>query len=95
MKPTTCQIISHERLSCANPSDTKTATIPNGTSAVLLAVETNPVRMTCTTTGDPTTTTGLILQKDQMPWLLLIGQGATLKFAPPTGTAVIQLAYLQ
>lgn len=96
MKPYTTQCIGHERLSSANSSDTQTATVPKGTSAVQIAVETTSCRMTLTATGDPTTSTGLILQKDQMPWFMPVGQGCTFKFASTAGTAsVIQLAYLQ
>lgn len=96
MKPSTNQCLGHETLTSNNSSDAKTATVPNGTSAVEVTVETNPCRMTLTSGGDPTSATGLILQKDQMPWLMLVGQGCTLKFAStaPGTASVIQLAYL-
>lgn len=95
MKPSTNQCLGHERLSSANSSDTQTATIPKGTSAILVAVETTSCRVTLTPTGDPTSTTGLVFQAAQMPWLLLVGQGAVFKFASTAGTAsVVQLAYL-
>lgn len=96
MKPSTHQCVGHERLSSASSSDIQTANVPRNTSSVLITVETTNCRMTLTATGDPTSTTGLILQKDQMPWFMPIGQGCTFKFASTGGTAsVIQLAYLQ
>lgn len=95
MKPSTQQCLGHQRLQSANASDTQTATIPPGTSAIEVTVETTSCRMTLTPTGDPTSNTGLIVQKDQMPWFLPIGQGVTLKFASTAGAnSVIQLAYL-
>lgn len=95
MKPSTNQCLGHERLSSANSSDTKTATIPAGTSAIEITVETTSCRMTLNATGDPTSTTGLIVQAGQMPWFIPVGQGCTFKFASTAGTAsVIQLAYL-
>ena len=95
MKPSTNQCLGHERLSSASSSATVTATVPLGTSAVLVTVETTACRMTLTAAGDPTSATGLVLQPAQMPWLLLVGQGCTFKFASTAGTAsVIQLAYL-
>ena len=95
MKPSTNQCLGHERLTSANASSTATATVPAGTSAILVTVETTTCRMTLTSGGDPTSTTGLILQKDTMPWFIPIGQGCTFKFASTAGTvSVIQLAYL-
>jgi len=45
--------------------------------------------------GDPTSSTGLILQAASQPYLALVGQGAVFKFASTAGTpSVIQLAYL-
>lgn len=95
MKPSTNQCLGHERLSSSGSSDTQTATVPAGTSAIEITVETTSCRMTLTAGGDPTSNTGLIVQKDQMPWFIPIGQGCTFKFASTAGTAsVIQLAYL-
>lgn len=95
MKPTSYQVLGHERLSSANSSTIATATIPRGTSAIEVTVETTSCRATFTTTDDPTTSTGLIIQKDQMPWFIPVAQGVTLKFASTAGTAsVIQIAYL-
>jgi hypothetical protein len=95
MKPSTQGCIGEERLSSANSSDPKTATVPNGCSAVQITVETTSCRMTLLATGDPTSSTGRILQKDQMPWFMPVGQGCTFKFASTAGTAsVIQIAYL-
>lgn len=94
-KPSTQQCLSHERLVSTNASDTQTATVPKGCSAIYIAVETTSCRMTLTAGGDPTSTTGLIVQKDQMPWFMPIGQGCTFKFASTAGaTSVIQIAYL-
>lgn len=96
MKPATYQCLGHETLTSTNGSDTKTATIPAGTSAIEITVETTACRVTFTAGGDPTSSTGLIVQKDQMPWFLPIGQGIVFKAASIAGTAsVIQLAYLQ
>jgi hypothetical protein len=95
VKPSTNQCLAHERLTSANSSSTATATIPAGCSAIMLTIETTSARMTLTSAGDPTSSTGLIVQKDQMPWFIPIGQGCTFKFASTAGTAsVIQLAYL-
>ena len=95
MKPSTYQCLGHERLTSASSSATVTATIPPGTSAVLITVETTACRWTLTPTGDPTSTTGLLLQAASQPFLSLVGQGATFKFASSAGTpSVIQLAYL-
>jgi hypothetical protein len=96
MKPSTHQVISHQRLSSANASTAVTATVPNGCSAILITVETTSCRMTLTITGDPTSSTGHIVQKDQMPWFIAVGQGCTMRFASMDSTAsVIQLSYLQ
>jgi hypothetical protein len=95
VKPSTNQCLGHQRLSSSGTSDTQTATVPLGTSAILLTVETTSSRMTLTSGGDPTSTTGLIVQAGQMPWFIPVGQGCTFKFASTAGTAsVIQLAYL-
>jgi hypothetical protein len=51
--------------------------------------------MTLMSSGDPTSNVGRILQKDQMPWFMPVGQGCTFKFASTAGTAsIIQIAYL-
>lgn len=95
MKPSTNQCLGHERLTSTNASSTATATIPAGTSAVLISIETTTCRMTLTSGGDPTSTTGHVLQLTQMPWLFLVGQGCTIKFASTAATAsVIQISYL-
>jgi hypothetical protein len=95
LKPSTFQCVSQQRLSSSGTSDTQTATVPAGASGILVAVETTSCRMTLTSAGDPTTTTGLILQKDQMPWFIPVGQGSTLKFASTAAAAaVINIAYL-
>jgi hypothetical protein len=95
VKPSTNQCLGHERLSSASSAATVQATIPPGTSHVLIGVETTSCRMTMTATGDPTSTTGLPVYAGQSPWFLAVGQGCTLKFASMAGTAsIIQLAYL-
>lgn len=95
MKPSTNQCLGHERLSSANTSSTVTATVPAGTSAVLISVETTACRMTLLAAGDPTSNVGHLLQPTSMPWTFLIGQGCTLKFASSAGTvSVIQISYL-
>jgi hypothetical protein len=96
MKPSTHQCIGEERLASANASTMVEATIPKGTSAVQIAVETTSCRSTAAATGDPTSSVGLIIQKDQMPWFMPVGQGCTLRFASTAGTqSVIQVRYLQ
>lgn len=95
MKPSTNGCISEERLVSDNSSSPVSATVPNGTSAMQITVETTSCRMTLVIGGDPTSTTGRILQKDQMPWFMPVGQGVFPKFASTAGTqSVIQLAYL-
>ena len=95
MKPYSGICLGEERLSSANASTPVTATVPNGTAAIQVTVETTSCRFTMTATGDPTSSVGRILQKDQMPWFMSVGQGNTFKFASTAGTAsVIQIAYL-
>lgn len=84
-----------EKLTSASSAAMVEAAIPKGTTAIYLTVETTTCRMTVSATGDPTSSTGLIVQKDQMPWFMPVGQGVTLRFASTAGTAsVIQIAYL-
>ena len=95
MKPSTYQCLSHQTLTSSSSAVPVTATVPRGTSAILITVETTSCRWTLTPTGDPTSATGLILQAANNPYLVLVGQDATLKFASTAGTpSVIQLAYL-
>lgn len=95
MKPSTYKPISEQKLTSTGTIDTQTATIPNGTSGILVTVETNAVRMTYSPAGDPTTGVGQVVQKDQNPWFLPIGQGATVRFVSATAsTSVVQLAYI-
>ena len=95
MKPSTYQCLGQQALTSANSSTPVTATIPPGTSSVLITVETTTCRWTLTPSGDPTSATGLILQAASQPFLALVGQGAVFKFASTAGTpSVIQLAYL-
>ena len=95
MKPSTYQCLGQQTLSSANSTTPVTATVPRGTSSVLISVETTSCRFTLTASGDPTSATGLVLQAASQPFLVLIGQDAVLKFASTAGTpSVIQLAYL-
>lgn len=95
MKPSTYQCLGHQTLSSANASTPVTANIPPGTSAALITVETTSCRWTLNPAGDPTSSTGLVLQAASQPYLALVGQGAVFKFASTAGTpSVIQLAYL-
>jgi hypothetical protein len=95
LKPSTYQCLAHQALTSSSSSAAVTATVPPGTSAVLITVETTSCRWTLTPSGDPTSGTGLILQPANNPYLVLVGQDAVLRFAS-TGAAasVIQLAYL-
>jgi len=95
VKPSTYLCLGHQTLTSANSSTPVTATIPAGTSSVLITVETTSCRWTLTPTGDPTSATGLVLQAAAQPYLVLVGQGGVFKFASTAGTAsVVQLAYL-
>jgi len=95
VKPSTDQCLGHQMLTSANNTTPVTATIPNGTSHLLVTVETNPCRMTLTPGGDPTGAIGLVIPKDAGPWFIAVGQGCTVKFASTlAGASVIQLAYL-
>lgn len=95
MKPWSTVGLFQETLTSANSSSIQTATVPAGTSAVQVTVETNSCRMTVWKNGDPSTA-GLIIQKDQQPWFMPLGQGTVLKFASTVPAAsVIQIAYLQ
>jgi len=95
VKPSTYQCLGHQTLTSANNTTPVTATIPAGTSSVLITVETTSCRWTLTPTGDPTSGTGLIVQAASQPFLALVGQGAVFKFASTAGTpSTIQIAYL-
>lgn len=94
MKPSTYQCLKHEKLTSTGASDTKTATVERGTSAVLITVETNAVRVTLEGT-DPAGGTGHVIQKDQNPYFLPVGPTTTLKVVSVTGTSVTQLSYIQ
>ena len=95
MKPSTYQSRGHERLTSSNASDTQTASIPRGTSAIEITVETTACRVTFDG-SDPAGGIGLIVQAAQNPWFLPVGQGIVLKVVS-TGatTSVAQIAYLQ
>lgn len=94
MKPFMLKGIGGERLSSANSSDVKTATIPASTSAIHVTVETSPMRVTYDPTGDPSTGVGVVYQHAQSPITLLIGPGSTIKVSAQSAASVIQLAYL-
>jgi len=87
--------LGQQTLTSANSTTPVTATIPKGTSSVLITVETTSCRWTLLPSGDPTSSTGLILQAASQPYLVLVGQDVVFKFASTAGTpSVIQLAYL-
>lgn len=94
MKPSTYRCISHEKLTSTGTSDTKTATVQRGTSAVLVTVETNAARITLEGT-DPAGGTGHVIPKDTSPYFLPVGPATILKAVSMTGTSVIQLSYIQ
>lgn len=94
MKPFTEQCLGHEKLTSTGTADIKTATIPKGTSAIEITVETTPARVTFDG-SDPSAGVGLICQHAQNPWFLPVGQGCTFKVVSTGGTSsVVQLAYL-
>lgn len=98
MKPSTYQCVGEETLDSANSSTPVSATVPLGTSAIQITVESTSCRMSTSKAGDPTLATSgaRIVQKDQQPWFMAIGQGVAIKFASTAGTASrIQIAYLQ
>jgi hypothetical protein len=96
VRPTTHGCIGEETLTSTGSSNTVAANVPKGCSAMQLTVETTSCRMTLTSAGDPTSASagGRIIQKDQMPWFMTVGQGVFPKFASTGGTtSVIQIAY--
>lgn len=97
MKPTTYKTISHERLTSANSSDVQTATVPGGTSAIELAVETTNARVTLDG-SDPSagSAPSLVFPYGQVPIFRPWGPGVFIKFCSTAGTAsVVQLTYYQ
>lgn len=98
MKPSSYQCVGEETLTSASNANVVSATVPKGTSAVQITVETTSCRMSTSAAGDPTSATSgaRIVQKDQQPWFMALAQGVPIKFASIAGTAsVIQIAYLQ
>jgi hypothetical protein len=95
MRPWSVTGIGQESLTSTSNVAPVTANVPNNTSAIQVTVETTSCRMTVTSAGDPTSSTGLIIQKDQQPWFMPYAKGTVLKFASIAGTqSVIQIAYL-
>lgn len=96
MKPSTYECPLEETLTSASSAAVVTANVPKGCSAIQVTVETTSCRMSTSATGDPTSATSgaRVLQKDQMPWFMAIGQGCAITFASTAGTpSVIQIAY--
>lgn len=95
MRPSTHGAISHERLSSANTSDIKTATLPRGTSAVEFAIEGTSARVTFDGT-DPSALNApsLVYPAAQVPIFRPVGPGATIRFISTAGSpSVLQLLY--
>jgi hypothetical protein len=96
LKPTTYKTISHQRLVSSNTSDVQTATVPNGTSAVELAVETTSARVTLDG-SDPSAVNApsLVFPFGQVPIFRPWGPGMFIKFVSTGASSVIQLVYYQ
>lgn len=76
-------------------TDTKTFTLPSGTSAFYITAETNDARITLDGTT-PTATVGHKIPKDQAPVLILCGPGTSLKcVSTAAGNSVVQVTPLQ
>ena len=94
MKPSTYQCLSEQKLSSANSGDVQTGTVPKGTSAIELSVESSPMRITYSPTGDPSTGVGLVYQHAQNPVIRLIGQGAVIRCSAQSAASQVQISYL-
>lgn len=95
MRPSTHRALSHERIVSTGSADVKTVTMPNGTSAIDLAVETTNARMTFDGT-DPSAASApsLVFPFGQVPVFRPVGPGTTIKFCSTAGTSsVLQLLY--
>lgn len=94
MRPSTLTPISFEQLTSTGTGNVKTATIPTGTSAVLVSVETTNARVTFEGTA-PDATHGHVLVKDLEPVQINVGSGTTIKFASTAAAnSVVGLTYL-
>lgn len=97
MKPSTYGVLSHQRGSSADTTTVATLTPANGTSAVLITVETTSARLTFDS-SDPSAASAPshVFPKDQLPVLLLLGPGAVIKWVSTAGTAaVVQMTSLR
>ena len=95
MKPSTLVPISFEQLTSTGTADVQTATVPTGTSAVMISVETTNARATFEGTA-PDATHGHVLVKDLEPVLIPVGVGATIKVASTAAAnSVVGLTYLR
>lgn len=95
MKPSTFRGLSHERKVSTGTSDVQTFTIPAGTSALEIAVETTSARVTFDAT-DPSASNApsLVFPAGQVPVFRPLGPGTTIKFCSATvGSSIVQLAY--
>lgn len=97
MKPSTFLPIA-SKMATQTPTtttDTKSFTIPPGTSAILVSSETNDARITFDGTT-PTATVGHKVPKDQAAALYLVGAGANLQVvSTASGNSVVQVTFLQ
>lgn len=94
MKPSTVRGLSHERLVSTAGADIKTATVPKGTSHVVLAVESVDARVTFDGSDPVAGSACLVYPANQMPVFIPIGQGTTIKFCSTAGSSTLQLAYV-
>lgn len=99
MKPSTHIPISHERLaSAADITTVSTATIPKGTSAVWISVETTNARVTFdgTNPGTGGVAPSNVIPKDSPPQLFTLGSGTTIKYvSTAAAVSVMQLFYVK
>ena len=96
MKPSTHRTLNHERLVSTGTGDVKNATMPQNTSAIELAVETNNARVTFDG-SDPSASNApsLVYPAGQVPVFRPVGPGVTIRFVSTTGNSVLQLLYYQ
>lgn len=97
MKPSTHKAISHGRYSSANTSDVQTVVMPNNTSAIEFAFETNPGRVVFDG-SDPSAVNApaLIYPKDQVPVFRPVGPGGSIKYVSTAASpSVLQIAFYQ
>lgn len=96
MKYSTLLPLSTEQLTSTGTSDTKTATIPNDTSAVLISVETTDARVTFNSGDTPASSLGQLFPKALAPVRVDVGAGATIKVqSTASANSVVNLTYLR